>query len=84
MSRRDSGVFYYSEVEPQNDELKDNKFHTIASFKNPKMKSTNSTKNINFKVMNNTIAGKGVSIIINHHLSRICSLMLVSYKIQHM
>ena len=52
---RDSGpVFYYSATAEasQEDLAKD------APFKSSTMKSPDSTKNINFKVLNNTISGR--------------------------
>jgi hypothetical protein len=59
MSRRNSGVFYYSDVaEPADVETKDQKFNTITAAKSPKLKSSGSSKDITFTVINNAIAGE--------------------------
>ena len=59
---RNSGVYYYSEVDLDEVVM----VHNMGSVKNPKMKSSDSSKNITFKVLNNTISGKSTSTVCNH------------------
>lgn len=56
MSTRNSGVFYYSDVSPGDETPKDSKYSTIKN--GEKLKSSDSTKDINFKVTNSLLTGK--------------------------